>query len=212
MSSFGGSCPDTILDTNSTTFVDQFTFEDTKQKLLHSINRFAIWLDCYLQDFDDQIQKLKTDLAEAKQENELLNKRSKDLLTIIVNAKNNLSFTPKKEDYEIFVNGHLKYFNEAINCFNSKCYIACIGMCRDLLISLVNEACGKNSISEGTLGAQIKKLPEQKIINGHYEDLVNVCKHCGDRSLHATREDLTPEKAMIALNSLIVLVKELFKK
>jgi hypothetical protein len=33
-----------------------------------------------------------------------------------------------------------------------------------------------------------------------------------ERSLHATSEDITPEKSLVALNSLIVLAKELFKK
>lgn len=204
--------PDTILDTNSATYYDQAFFEDSKQRLLHSIRRLVVWLDGYVTDFEGKIEKLKKDLVLKNKEAQDFKKRNDELLDIIIRSKEDKEFKPKKEDYELFKNGHLKFFDEAVNCFNSKCFIACIAMCGELLESFVNEACKTSSISEGTLGAKIQKLKEKAIIKGHDENLVNICKHYRERSLHVTSEDITPEKSLVALNSLIVLAKELFKK
>ena len=159
----------------------------------------------------NELNKLNSLIEQLQEENTSLKKKEEQYLDIIKNSRNRSDYGVDQEKLGKFHGTNLKLINEALDSYSVGAYTACICVCRNILQDLVQKLCQANSISEGSLGAQIEKLVENKTIkSSHHSLLIELSKFFGHRAAHPTTEVFNKEKASLVLSALFIINEEVF--
>lgn len=182
-------------------------------KAISSINKLIAFLESIGGQSEEKIRFLKALIESQNQQiNELKNKEDA-LLEISRKSRSSKAYPINEDKLRIFDPATLNLFCEALDSYSVGAYTACCCVGRNLIQHFVQRLCKENSIKEGSLDSQIKKLVEMKIIElEHHSELLDVVKFFGHRSAHPTTEVFSQEKANLMISTILILNEEIFSK
>jgi hypothetical protein len=158
----------------------------------------------------EEVEKLKEDNKTCHNRIFDYEKKEQTYLEIIKKTRTASEYIADGKKLKLFFDNNLILIKEALDSYSVGAYTACTCVCRTILQDLIQKLCRENSISEGSLKAQIDKLIEKNIIReSHHSNLLEITKFFGNRASHPTTEVFDRDKANLILSSLFIINEEL---
>lgn len=99
---------------------------------------------------------------------------------------------------------------EAVQAYRVGAWTPAASVCGTILEGRLQSLCRENNLPTGGIGQMIRQLGDAKLLKDYYHNLAKVGEFFRHRSSHPTTEEFDKEKVSLILNSLIILLRDLF--